>query len=144
VKGHTVDEAVALLAGDGFVSAGGDLATRGEVVVSLPGDGSATLVQGAFATSGTDRRRWSNGGVEAHHLLDPRTGRPSPSRWMTVTVCAASCAGADIAAKAGFLLDAAGPAWLDARGLPGRFLASEGTVIANRAWRRSIGAPACT
>jgi thiamine biosynthesis lipoprotein len=144
VKGHTVDEAVAILTGDGFVSAGGDLGTSGETVVSLPGGGSVTLVQGALATSGTDRRRWSRQGAEAHHLLDPRTGRPSTSRWSTVTVCAASCAGADTAAKAAFLLDAAGPTWLDARGLPGRFLTSQG-VIANRTWTRSTGALAlCT
>jgi thiamine biosynthesis lipoprotein len=144
-KGHTVDEAVGLIAGGGFVSAGGDVATHGAVVVSLPGWGSVTLVKGALATSGTDRRRWSYGGAEAHHLLDPRTGQPSRSRWSTVTVCGASCAGADVAAKAAFLLDACGPAWLDARGLPGRFCTAEGSVTANRAWRRSMGAPAsCT
>jgi thiamine biosynthesis lipoprotein len=144
VKGHTVDEAVALLTSGGFVSAGGDLGTSGEAVVSLPGGGSVTLVQGALATSGTDRRRWSHEGAEAHHLLDPRTGRPSTSRWSIVTVCAASCAGADTAAKAAFLLDAAGPTWLDARGLPGRFLTSQ-AVIANRMWARSTKALAlCT
>ena len=37
VKGRAVDDALALLEGDGFVSAGGDLATRGELVVALPG-----------------------------------------------------------------------------------------------------------
>lgn len=142
VKGRTVDEAVALLAGDGYVSAGGDLATHGEIVVSLPGGGTVALVQGALATSGTDRRRWALPGGEAHHLVDPRTGRPSAARWTHVSVCAASCAGADIAAKAAFLLDAAGPAWLDARSLPGRFLTSAGRLLANRTWTLSVAAPA--
>ena len=36
----------------GFVSAGGDLATRGELVVALPGEGTVTLRSGALATSG--------------------------------------------------------------------------------------------
>ena len=48
-------------------------------------DGSLTLAleRGALATSGTDRRRWTRGGEERHHLIDPRTGparRRSPAR----------------------------------------------------------------
>ena len=52
VKGRAVDDALALLEGDGFVSAGGDLATRGELVVALPAGGTVTLDSGALATSG--------------------------------------------------------------------------------------------
>ena len=52
VKGRAVDDALALLEGDGFVSAGGDLATRGELVVALPGGDTVTLHAGALATSG--------------------------------------------------------------------------------------------
>ena len=37
-------------------------------------------------------------------------------------MCGLSCLGADVAAKAAFLLGAAGPAWLDVRGIPGRFV----------------------
>jgi len=37
VKGKTVDDALALTSGDVFVSAGGDLATRGRLVAALPG-----------------------------------------------------------------------------------------------------------
>jgi thiamine biosynthesis lipoprotein ApbE len=37
VKGRTVDEAVDLLSGDGFVAAGGDYAGHGEFDVALPG-----------------------------------------------------------------------------------------------------------
>jgi thiamine biosynthesis lipoprotein len=145
VKGRTVDDALALLGGDGFVSAGGDLATRGATVVGLPRGGTVRLVRGALATSGTDRRRWLRGGRVQHHLIDPRTGAPSSSPWEQVTVCALSCVGADIAAKAAFLLGPAGPAWLDARGLPGRFVTAAGDVLPNLAWRRSLeqGA-ACT
>ena len=77
VKGRTVDDALSIMRGDGFVSAGGDLAARGPVVAALPGGGTVRLVRGALATSGTDRRRWSRGGRLQHHLIDPRTGRPS-------------------------------------------------------------------
>ena len=145
VKSKTVDDAFALLPGDGFIGAGGDLATRGGVVVALPLEGTVRLVRGALATSGTDRRRWVRGGVVQHHLIDPRTGQPSRSRWRQVTACGATCVAADIAAKAAFLLDEEGPAWLDTRGIPGRFVRADGTVLENDAWRRSLEPePACT
>jgi len=145
VKGRTVDDALTLIDGAGFVSAGGDLATRGGIVVALPGGGTVRLVQGGLATSGTDRRRWVRGGRQLHHLIDPRTGRSADSPWEQVSVCGASCVGADVAAKTAFLLGPAGPAWLDALGLPGRFVASDGAVRVNRAWQQSVKRPAaCT
>jgi thiamine biosynthesis lipoprotein len=73
-----------------------------------------------------------------HHLIDPRTGQSAESAWEQVTVCGASCVGADVAAKAAFLLGPAAPAWLDAVGLPGRFVALDGGVSTNRSWQRSI------
>jgi hypothetical protein len=54
-----------------------------------------------------------------------------------VTVAAGSCSGADIAAKAAFLLSDDGPAWLDERGLPGRFRAGD-TITCNRAWSETL------
>lgn len=145
VKGRTVDDALTLIDGDGFVSAGGDLATRGSLVVALPGGGTVSLMRGALATSGIDRRRWFRGGHVQHHLIDPRTARPAVSPWEQVTVCGASCVGADVAAKAAFLRGPAGPAWLDAVGLPGRFVTTAGAVHPNRSWQRSLGgAVQCT
>ena len=143
VKGRTVDDALALLEGRGFVSAGGDLAVRGTFVAGLPHGGTISLVRGALATSGTDRRRWLRGGRTQHHLIDPGTGAPAGSPWEQVTVCGLSCLGADVAAKAAFLLRAAGPAWLDMRGIPGRFVTAAGDVLVNRAWRRSLERAAC-
>lgn len=144
VKGQTVDDALALLEGNGFVSAGGDIAARGAVVAGLPHGGSVSLVGGGLATSGTDRRRWIRGGEEQHHLIDPSTGLPSRSPWEQVTVCGRTCLAADIAAKAAFLLGAAGPAWLDARRLPGRFVGRDGRIVPNSSWRLAVEAPACT
>jgi FAD:protein FMN transferase len=136
VKAMAVDDAVALLEGDGFVSAGGDLASRGDLDVGLPRGGAVRLRRGGLATTGTVTRRWLRGGEEQHHLIDPRTGRPSASPWRSVTVCGASCLAADIAAKAAFLLGGAGPAWLERRGLAGRFLTAGGEVVASAGWPR--------
>ena len=138
VKGRTVDDALALLSGDGFVSAGGDLAARGALVASLPRGGTVRLVRGALATSGTDRRRWLRGGDLRHHLIDPRTREPASSPWEQVTVCGRTCLGADVAAKAAFLLGPAGPDWLDVRGLPGRFVTADAEVTLNRTWQQSL------
>lgn len=145
VKALAVDDALEFLDGDGFVSAGGDLAVRGEIDVALPGGGAVRLVRGALATSGSCARAWLRGGRLQHHLIDPATGAPAESPWEQVTVCGASCLTADVAAKAAFLLGEAGPDWLDERGLPGRFLARGGDDVVNEAWSRSLtGAFACT
>jgi thiamine biosynthesis lipoprotein len=140
VKGQTVDDALGLIDGDCFVSAGGDLAARGGVDVALPGDDGVRVVRGGLATSGTARRRWLRAGAWQHHLIDPRTGRPSDSPWLEVTVSAATCLEADVAAKAAFLLGLGGAAWLAARGLAGRFRFRAGETLSNLTWQRSISA----
>ena len=144
VKAVAVDDALRLLSGPGFVSAGGDLATRGEVDVALPRGGAVRVVSGGLATSGRTKRRWTRG-EEQHHLIDSSTGRPSASPWEEVTVCGATCLAADVAAKAAFLLGEDGPAWLDERGMPGRFVA-QGRTHENASWRAGVKArvPACT
>jgi thiamine biosynthesis lipoprotein len=132
VKSLAVDHAAALLDGEGFVAAGGDVATRGAVDVGLTG--TAVRVRGGIATSGTTRRRWLRGGEVQHHLIDVRTGRPATSPWHEVTVCGARCVDADVAAKAAFLLGDAGPAWLEERGMPGRFV-GRSRVVETVDWR---------
>jgi FAD:protein FMN transferase len=139
VKSHTVDGALAML-GEGWVCAGGDVATTVPVEVGLPGGGSVQLVRGGLATSSVMRRTWLRGGVAQHHLIDPASGCPAVTPWQDVTVAAGSCLAADVAAKAALLLCPRGPSWLDARGLAGRFVAArdEGTcseVTYNEAWR---------
>src|SRR5262249_19115714 len=113
VKALAVDDALACIAGPGFVSAGGDLATRGPVNVEVPGGGAVQVLEGGVATSGSARRRWLRNGVEQHHLIDPRSGLPSRSPWEQVTVVGASCVAADVCAKTAFLLGSEGPEWLD-------------------------------
>ncbi len=108
-KGYAVDRACALLdrAGPCLVNAGGDIAGRGRLwpVGVETGDGSLTLglQDGALATSGRDRRRWQRDGIEAHHLIDPDTGRPAESDLLRVTVVAPTAVDAEVLAKAIFL-----------------------------------------
>ena len=137
VKALAVDDALTCITGTGFVSAGGDLATRGPVNVAVPGGDVVQLLEGGVATSGSVRRRWSRGGVEQHHLIDPRTGLPCRSPWTQVTVVGASCLAADVCAKAAFLLGKDGPAWLDSRALPGRFV-SHDRVLCNGSWSAAL------
>jgi thiamine biosynthesis lipoprotein len=132
VKALAVDDSAATLDGPGFVSVGGDLAVRGPVDVALPAGGAIRVVAGGLATSGTASR--------GTHLVDPATGRASGSRWEQVTASGASCLDADVAAKAAFLLGDSGPEWLDARGIPGRFVSREGEILENAAWTGAVRA----
>jgi FAD:protein FMN transferase len=126
VKALAVDDAVAALDGPGFVSVGGDLVVRGPVDVALPAGGATRVVSGGLATSGTASR--------GAHLVDTATGRASASCWEQVTASGASCLAADLAAKVGFLLGERGPEWLDARGIPGRFVGVDGEIVENGEW----------
>jgi FAD:protein FMN transferase len=135
VKAMAVDDALTATGGRGWISAGGDIATGRALEVAVPGGGSVRLEHGALATSGSSGRRWLRGGEQQHHLIDPRSGRPADSPWAQVTVCGSTCLAADTAAKAAFLLGSRGPRWLDARGMPGRFIGTDGSVVANEAWR---------
>ena len=137
VKARTIDDALGLFAGPGFVAAGGDVAARGGAVIGLPGGGALSLRHGGLATSGSTRRRWRRNGQIQHHLIDPDTGRPSTSIWTLVTVAAATCRDADVAAKASFLLGPEGPAWLDEQDLPGRFQSAAGVAV-NRTWQNML------
>jgi FAD:protein FMN transferase len=133
VKSLAVDAAAELIADEGFVSAGGDIAVRGPVDVALPGGGAIRVIEGGLATSGTASR--------GEHLVDPRTGEPSDSPWEQVTASGASCLAADVAAKVAFLLGADGPTWLDERTIAGRFVTRGGEIVESSLWR---GALACT
>jgi thiamine biosynthesis lipoprotein len=125
VRGRTVDEAVGLIAGRGFVAAGADAATRTGAIVALPGGGRLHLRHGAVATASA-------------------AGAPGDEpAWDSVTVAAATCRDAGVAARAALGLGAAGPAWLDAHDLPGRFVAADGAV-AKRHWSAAAGPQAVT
>jgi thiamine biosynthesis lipoprotein len=115
-KGYAADRGVARLAehGPALVNAGGDIAVSGPpsagawpVAVNVPRRRlTLAVVRGGLATSGRDRRRWSRGGEERHHLIDPSTRRPAEGGPLSVTVAAETATAAEVRAKALFL---AGP-----------------------------------
>ena len=97
--------------------------------VALPAGGAIRVVAGGLATSGTASR--------GAHIVNTVTGLPSESCWEQVTASGATCLGADVAAKAGFLLGERGPDWLAARNIPGRFVTAGGEIVENETWSRA-------
>lgn len=99
-----------------LVNLGGDLRTAGEapadgwrVDVAHPFNrggppaGQFRLDGQALVTSSSQGRRWSQGGQENHHLLDPATGRSALSDIASVTVVDAEGWRAEALSKAAFL-----------------------------------------
>lgn len=139
--------AAAAAAGSALVALGGDIAVAGEPPdggwpVRISDDHAArldspgptvALAGGGLATSSTTVRRWRSGSTELHHLVDPRTGRPTASPWRTVSVAAKTCVDANVASTASFMLDDA-PAWLAARRLPARLVSVGGVSTLVGGW----------
>jgi thiamine biosynthesis lipoprotein len=119
-KGVFADELAAMLEGfDAYaVDCAGDVRVGGRarlarpVHVASPFDTSTlhtfSLTAGSVATSGIGRRSWTvEDGRPAHHLLDPRTGRPAFTGIVQATAIAPTAAQAEVLAKAAVL---SGPA----------------------------------
>jgi thiamine biosynthesis lipoprotein len=64
------------------------------------------LTSGGLAMSTIALRRWSRGGAEMHHIVDPRTGTSSRSDLVAVAVAAPSTARAEALAKVALILGA--------------------------------------
>lgn len=101
------------------VNAGGDMylvnlpegETSWEVGLENPLDPEHNLailhvLPGAMATSSITKRQWKHNGKLQHHLIDPRSGKPAETEWLSVTVWAKTAVEAEVYAKA-FLI--AGP-----------------------------------
>jgi thiamine biosynthesis lipoprotein len=120
-KGYAAERACQLMAPAGpcLANAGGDIAIRSvpatgvwPIGVETPaGTLTLGLEAGGLATSGRDRRAWSQAGEERHHLIDPSTCRPATGDLIRVTAVAYSAVEAEVASKAMFLAgaDRAGP-----------------------------------
>ena len=152
-KGYAADLAAgeALRAGGAagvLVGLGGDIAVAGEppeggwqVLVAedsaAPPEAAGEVVSlraGGMATSSTTVRRWIRGGIDLHHLIDPRSGAPADSPWRTATVAAATCLDANIAATAAIVMGATALDWLTAAGLPARLVDRDGSHRVTPAW----------
>lgn len=155
-KAYAADLAAAAAADAGgcgvLVSLGGDIAVAGEppasgwpiavddvTDLSLPADDRAQVVVitgGGLATSSTRARRWQRGGVELHHVLDPRSGLPAAGPWRTVSVTASTCVLANTASTAAVILGADAPQWLRSRGFHARLLGAGGVPVYVGEWPR--------
>lgn len=146
-KAAAADRAAALVAlrlGVGvLVALGGDIATAGPgpdggwqvLVQDRPGDPSSVVrlpAGAALATSSTAGRTWGRPGELLHHILDPRTGRPAPAVWRTVSVAAYSCLQANTLSTAAVVRGHDAPMLLD--GIPSRLVTPDLDVLRLGGW----------
>lgn len=131
-----------------LVSLGGDISVAGEAPeegwqiqvadnceAPLSPDAETVCIgSGGMATSSTTVRRWVRGGIDMHHIIDPRTGMPAAGPWRTVSVCAGSCLDANTAATAALILGESAPHWLEAARLPARLVDRAGNVTRAAGW----------
>jgi thiamine biosynthesis lipoprotein len=131
-----------------LVSLGGDVAVAGAAPnggwpVRIADDHAAPLESpgpvvaissGGLATSSTVVRRWPTDEGEAHHILDPRTGRPAVTPWRSVSVAAASCVDANVASTTAIVLGEPALEWLVGRELPARAVRRDGSVVTVGGW----------
>lgn len=129
-KGWTASQAAALLNAYSpacTVNAGGDMMCLGlpqgqpawEVALEDPLDEQNDLAvlhipPGALATTSITRRRWLQGqrpgepasaaGRPRHHVIDPRSGQPVESNWLSISVYAPKATHAEAFAKALLML----------------------------------------
>jgi thiamine biosynthesis lipoprotein len=134
------------------VNVGGDLRAIGD---SPEGDGWTVAIEhphgprslatigiadGAAATSTTVRRRWTVGGEQRHHLIDPRTGAPSETDLELVTVVAGEAWSAEVLAKAVLLRGSAHPFDIvEGSGAEALVVTRDGDVATTKGFSRFVG-----
>ncbi|HEX4680398.1 MAG TPA: FAD:protein FMN transferase [Gaiellaceae bacterium] len=142
-------QAIAAAIGAGvLISLGGDIAVAGQAPAggwpvriaedhaappSGPGP-TVAITTGGLATSSTSVRRWQTEQGEAHHILDPRSGRPAVTPWRSVTVAAATCLDANVAATTALVRGAEAVDGLAAARLPSRLVRRDGSVVQVAGW----------
>lgn len=155
VKGMAVDAAVdaaSMHATSVLVEAGGDIRTHGRgpdahgwrVSVENPfaatGEPVAVLdvTDAAVATSSTRIRSWVIDGQRFHHLIDPRTGQPSESDIVSVTVIDRRAAVAEVQSKTLFLQDRQLRNNAERSGIAVLWVTRDGVVNTSKAMQRHI------
>jgi len=126
-----------------LVEIGGDLRAAGEpaepwivTVAERAGDPGVqvTLAHGGLTTSTRTVRRWQTPDGSAHHLIDPRTGRPSDGLWRTATVWAPSAVRANTFSTALVATGEAAVGRLTLARHPARLVAEDGEVTELAGW----------
>ena len=147
-KGWAAEQVVARLKylGSALMNCGGDIAMSGalldgspwEIGIFKPFDRSGDYIGMMYfreacgvATSSTDRRRWMQGNVMRHHIIDPHTGLSAESDVLSATIVAPTAVEAEAAAKSALIRGSqAGMAWLEADpALAGLLILNDGQVL---------------
>lgn len=147
-KGWAADQVVQRLKhlGSALMNCGGDVAMSGplldgspwEIGLYKPFDRSGGYIGMMYfredcgmATSATDRRRWMQGGLLRHHIIDPHTGLSADSDVVSATVVAANAVEAETAAKSVLIRGSAdGIEWLESNpNLAGLVIRDDGQIL---------------
>jgi len=129
-----------------LVEIGGDLRAAGKpaepwviTVAERAGDPGVlvTLAHGGLTTSTRTARRWQTPTGYAHHVIDPRTGKPADGRWRTVSVWAPSAVRANTFSTALVATGEAALGRLTLAGHPARLVADDGEVTELSGWPAS-------
>ena len=146
-KGYAVDRACEILANKGIehalVDVGGDIRAIGtrpwRIGIADPRAegrllGVIELESGAIATSGDYQRYHLIGAERVHHIIDPRTGEPARGS-MSITIVADDSLTADALSTSIFIIGPHnGKALLDAIGVAGLMIDSEGSMTTSDYW----------
>jgi thiamine biosynthesis lipoprotein len=136
-----------------LVNLGGDIAVAGPAPAggwpilvtddhrapSVADGQTVAIAAGGLATSSTTVRRWRTTEGIAHHILDPRTGRPAAEVWRTASVAAATCVGANTASTAAIVLGEDAPRWFESAGIAARLVRPDGRVVLTGGWPAQEG-----
>jgi thiamine biosynthesis lipoprotein len=154
-KGWAANQALERLQsyGSALVDAGGDIAISGAqrdgqlwpVAIDdprRPGSslGLLSLGNSGVATSGQDYRRWQQGVVWKHHIIDPRTGEPAVTDVLSATIIAPTVMEAETAAKTVLIMGSqAGLGWLEARpALAGLLVLTDDRVVQSSCFNKYL------
>jgi thiamine biosynthesis lipoprotein len=155
-KGWAVDRLASILGTPCMVNGGGDIYAAGRppaddawlVGVADPFHPEKDLVvlclkDHGVATSSSLKRSWRAEGLMLHHLIDPRTGRPSESDAVQVSVVAQSAVLADFHAKVALLQGMrAGLDYLNRKpDVEGMLVTREGVVVSTKRLKAYLWAP---
>lgn len=147
-KGWAAEQAVQRLKhhGSALMNCGGDIFMSGplldgspwEIGIHRPFDRSSGYIGMMYfrqpcgvATSATDRRRWMQGEMIRHHIIDPNTGTSAQSDVVSATIVAPTAVEAESAAKSVLIRGSEeGIAWLESNpALAGLIMLENGKIL---------------
>jgi FAD:protein FMN transferase len=94
----------------------------------------------ALSTSGCGNPQPAKGPAHEHPVVDPRTGRPVPVVWRSVTTAAATCTLAATYSTAALVRGDAAPCWLRSLGVPAQLVSVDGQVVLGAGWPARMAA----